>query len=221
MIKVVVFDLDDTLISEKEYIKSGFNYISKILCNKFNVTSDEIYNSLLDIFNESSSNVFNKLFERYNISYTKEDILDIVCKYRNHIPNINLFSDVLPTLNKLKDSGIKLGLITDGYKETQRNKIKVLQLENYIDYIIVTDELGREYWKPHQKSFIMMKEYFEVKFEEMVYLGDNIKKDFKAGNELGMNTIQIIRDNGVYINLDAIDDVYKANSCITTLYDIV
>ena len=31
MIKAVVFDLDDTLISEKEYIKSGYRHIAEVV----------------------------------------------------------------------------------------------------------------------------------------------------------------------------------------------
>ncbi len=219
MIKVVVFDLDDTLISEKEYIKSGFTHISKLLSLKFNIEPKYIYISLLDLFEESTLNVFNRIYEKYNVEYCKDDILNLVNEYRNHIPNIKLFDDVLEVFNELKNRGIKLGMITDGYKETQRNKINVLELEKYIDYIIVTDELGKEFWKPHQKSFIMMKEYFNVEYGEIAYLGDNIKKDFKAGNELGMLTIKINREDSVYSNI-CVEAIYKNKKEISKLTDI-
>lgn len=209
MIKVVVFDLDDTLISEKDYIKSGFEHIAYIYSDKYKFNNIEVFNILMDLFNENTSNVFNRFYEKMNIEYSIEDIKKDIFEYRNHIPKIKFFEDVIPTIKDLKSKGIKLGMITDGYKETQRNKIKVLDLEKYIDYIIVTDELGREFWKPHQKSFIMMKDYFNVEYNEMVYIGDNPLKDFKAGNDLGMNTIMISRMNKIY-NKIVINKEYDA-----------
>lgn len=209
MIKVVVFDLDDTLISEKDYIKSGFEHIAYIYSDKYKFNNIEVFNILMALFNENTSNVFNRFYEKMNIEYSIEDIKKDIFEYRNHIPKIQFFEDVIPTINDLKSKGIKLGMITDGYKETQRNKIKVLDLEKYIDYIIVTDELGREFWKPHQKSFIMMKDYFNVEYNEMVYIGDNPLKDFKAGNDLGMNTIMISRMNKIY-NKIVINKEYDA-----------
>lgn len=37
LIKAIVFDLDDTLISEHEYIKSGYKHISQTLSKKINI----------------------------------------------------------------------------------------------------------------------------------------------------------------------------------------
>ncbi len=216
MIEVVIFDMDDTLYPEIDYVKSGYKHIASYLSNKLNMNAENVYNDLISIFNKNSNNVFNQLFELYNIKYTTEDIKVLIEEYRNHSPNIKLFDDVIPYFNNLKKDNIQIGLITDGYQNAQRNKIKSLKLENVIDYIIVTDELGREYWKPHQKSFIMMKEYFNVDYKKMVYIGDNIKKDFKAGNELGMDTIMITRENNIYKNID-VEDIYKPKKNIKKL----
>lgn len=217
MNKVFIFDMDDTLYSEVEYVKSGFKHIAKQIFNQFNTAEIEIYNSLFELYKFNSSNVFNRLYEKYDIAYTKDDIDVLINEYRNHKPNIKLAGDALPFIKMLKAQGVKLGLITDGYKEAQRNKIKALNLEEYMDYIIVTDELGREFWKPHQKSFIMMKEYFNVEYNEMTYLGDNIKKDFKAGNELGMHTIMISRKNKIHNSAKKLDEIYLPKEIINKL----
>ena len=59
MKKAVIFDLDDTLISEDEYIRSGYravaSHISKKLCPE--KTGDEIYGELISLFNEDHKNV--------------------------------------------------------------------------------------------------------------------------------------------------------------------
>lgn len=102
----------------------------------------------------------------------------------------------------LKEKSIKLGIITDGYRETQNNKLKVLQAEKYFDSIIVTEELGREYWKPHPRSFEIISDEFDIQFDEMVYVGDNPKKDFYIRKFYPIHTMRIIRENSVYSKED-------------------
>ena len=198
MVKAVVFDLDDTLISEKEYIKSGYRHIAMILEHRFNVDKNQIYSDLMQLFNENSRNVFNRLFDRYHTSYSKEIILDLVNEYRSHFPEIEFFDDVIPCLNELKRLGIKTGIITDGYATAQRQKLKAIQAEKFFDEIIVTDELGRDYWKPHPKAFEVIKEKFDVNFDEMIYVGDNPEKDFYIGSIYPIETIKIVRPLSVY-----------------------
>ena len=52
MIKAVVFDLDDTLISEYEYIKSGYLAVAGYLAEKYKLHKDVIYNELMKIFHQ-------------------------------------------------------------------------------------------------------------------------------------------------------------------------
>ena len=99
MIKAVVFDLDDTLISEKEYIKSGYRHIAEIISeqNRLNKELGDkhlIYEVLIQLFDASPKNVFNRLLDKLEVPYTKDDILDLVKAYREHKPNIQFYPDV-------------------------------------------------------------------------------------------------------------------------------
>ncbi len=56
-----------------------------------------------------------------------------------------------------------------------------------MDKIIVTDDYGKEYWKPSIRPFQMMLEYFNIKPEEAVYIGgDNPNKDFYLVRNWGL-----------------------------------
>ena len=46
--KVIVFDLDDTLYYEIDYLKSAFKEISEMFC--YNHSSSDIYEKMLDIY---------------------------------------------------------------------------------------------------------------------------------------------------------------------------
>ena len=219
MIKAVIFDLDDTLISEKEYVKSGFREVAINISKKYNLDIDKVYELLLDTFEESSKNVFNRALDELNISYEIDDIKKLVEIYRGHKPEIKLYDDAKYILDTLYKKGIKLGMITDGYKITQRNKLEALNIENYFEYIVITDELGREFWKPHSRPYEIMKDKLDVDYDEMVYVGDNVSKDFVTANKLGINTVFINRIDGVYSKIE-MDNEYLANSEVFNLKEL-
>lgn len=220
MIKAVVFDLDDTLISEKEYIISGFKVISTNIAEKYNLENSLIHEMLIRLLNENSKNVFNRLLDNLDIKYDETYIKELIYNYRGHMPEISLYEDAKEILDYLYCTDLKLGLITDGYKIAQRNKLKTLDIEKYFQCIVVTDELGREYWKPHRKAYEIVKDKLGLEYKEIVYVGDNITKDFVTANKLGMNTVLIIREEGIYCNIEK-EDEYKAKNSITSLTQLI
>lgn len=189
MIKAIIFDLDDTLFPEIEYVKSGFNAIAK------EFSSPDMYNKLYSLFLKNPKNVYQRM------GFDKATCEKCIQIYRNHKPVLKLSSDTIETLELLKNRGYKLGIITDGRPEGQWNKIHSLDLDNIVDNIIVTDELGSiEFRKPNPEAFKQMKENLSVEYEEMIYIGDNLSKDFIAPKLLGMKTCLYIPKDGLYIN---------------------
>lgn len=218
-IKAVIFDLDDTLISERQYIESGYRHISKILANKINKNDKEIFNILISLFEKDSRFVFNRFFDKYGIQYTKEDIKFLVDEYRNHLPNIKFFNDVIPFLHWLKKNNIKTGIITDGYANAQWQKLKAIKACDYFDEIVVTDELGKEYWKPHPLSFTLIKDKLNICFNEMIYVGDNPEKDFFISYLFPVKTFRIIRENSLKVNKPYFKGI-KEDYTIKNLYEL-
>lgn len=218
MVKAVVFDLDDTLISEKEYIKSGYRYIARIIKDRFKLDDNQVFNDLVSLFEISPLNVFNRLYDKYRIEYSKEMILDLVKEYRGHFPDIQFYNDVLSCLSELNKLGIKVGIITDGYAISQRQKLKAIQADKYFDEIVVTDELGRDCWKPHPRAFEVIKEKFDINFNEMIYVGDNPEKDFYISKTYPIKTIRILRD-GVHKDKSYLEG-FEADMSINHLKDI-
>lgn len=222
MIKAVIFDLDDTLISEREYMKSGFYHVSRILCNKLQIEQGSIYRLLLELSSEEPKMVFNRLYDRLGVSYDEEDIVELISEYRNHYPDISFYVDVIPCINKLKKIGIKTGIITDGYAVTQKQKLKKLNAYHYFDEIIITDELGRDYWKPHPLPFEMLRRKLHVEFDQMVYIGDNPQKDFYIREIYPIGTVRIHR-NGFYEKNEYYKGIYEKYSInsLNQLIDLV
>ncbi|MBC7087110.1 MAG: HAD-IA family hydrolase [Tissierellales bacterium] len=216
MIKALVFDLDDTLYPEIEYVKSGFRHVSKIISNLFNRDENIVYIQLERLFDLDSKNVFNRWFDENNVDYTNETIQYIVSEYRKHKPIIMYYDDVLPTLTILKEKKLKTGIITDGYALSQKQKLEALKAYEHFDEIIITDEFGKEYWKPSELPFKLISERLDVYANEMVYVGDNPAKDFFINSILPIITVRINRD-GIHKNNNYLNDVkenYKVNNLL-------
>lgn len=191
-LKAVIFDLDDTLYSEKEYVRSGYQKIAEILPEVENAAE-----KLWTLF-ETKKSAIDELLKMENIQSeeVKQDCLRV---YRYQIPDIHLYEGVAEMLKEFKNKGLKLGIITDGRPEGQRAKLQVLGLEKMVDHIIVTDEFGGPgYRKPNSIAFQRMKEILCVEYNQMCYIGDNIKKDFVAPERLGMRSIWFKNDDGLY-----------------------
>ena len=194
---VVVFDLDDTLYNEVDFLKSAFREIARILTAGRD-DADFVYNEMLSSYSRGA-NVFDELIQHYKPAFSVEELLQL---YRNHKPLLSLDECTRNALCTLKDAGCVLGLITDGRTVTQKHKIASLKLHEFIDEsdIIISELFGTE--KPNEKNY----RYFSEKYgyAQYYYVGDNVKKDFITPNLLGWITI-CVKDNGQFIHKQNFD----------------
>ena len=203
-VKAVIFDLDDTLYSEKEYVGSGFQAVAE----KITQISD-VEERLWYAFKAGKPAIDFCLKEAgiYSENLAKE-CLEV---YRCHVPNIHLYAGVQNLFNTLREKNIKIGILTDGRPEGQRNKIQALGLEDLVDEIVITDEIGGAIFrKPCDIPFRIMQKKLGVPFESMVYVGDNPQKDFIAPNKLGMRSVWFDNSDGLYTgfcNVPRIEEV--------------
>ena len=220
MIKVCLLDLDDTLYSEYDYVLSGFDEVSKYLSKKTNLMHKDIFDGLVRLFDLDKLNVFDRFLISNYVLKEKVDISEILDVYRSHVPTIELFDDSKNFLDYYKNSQIKLGLITDGRPLTQNNKIQALGISRFFKKIIITDELGVDFRKPHPYAFEVMKDYFSVDFDEMIYIGDNPVKDFYIKSIYDIKTIRIKRNHGFYKDMPYLCGV-KEDETISSLIEAI
>ena len=220
-IKAVIFDLDDTLVSEYAFVKSGFNAVAKYLTMSENsafkafagADSAVLSQEFLALFDESARNVFNRFLDGHGIKgYSDEDVFSLVKVYREHEPDKNIYKaydDVEDVLQTLSDRGIAAGILTDGFAVSQRNKIYALGFDVHpaIKAAVVTAEHGEGWVKPSAKGFELLCDELNVRPQEMMYVGDNPKKDFYISRNIPIKTVRIIRGGGVYENAPYFEDV--------------
>lgn len=202
--RAIVFDLDDTLYPERQFAFSGFAAVAKTFAHRLGdaQTAAAKMEHLFDT--QHRPRVFNELLVQLGQPADPKFISRMIAAYRDHKPTITLFPDVPPVLEHLRDR-YKLGLITDGPAQQQRNKIDALGLTERLDAIIVTDELVPGMSKPHPRAFELIAERLAVEACRCTYVADNAAKDFVAPNALGWRTVRVRRDEGVYQSAPAPD----------------
>ena len=191
--KIFVFDLDDTLYSERDFEKSGIEFVYENLIIK-HISLETILNN--------RENWIEQIIDGSNNQITLQIVLDI---YRNHFPTIQLYNDAKVFLEKLLSQGTEMSLITDGRSITQRNKLRALGIETFFKNIVISEEVNSE--KPSEYNFRMVMDNKIA--ENYIYIADNPKKDFITPNKLGWTSICL---------LDRGQNVHKQNFDISSEY---
>jgi putative hydrolase of the HAD superfamily len=196
-IRVVVFDLDDTLHSERLYAFSGFDAVAEWLKRRYVCPVDPA-GRMRELFDAGCrGHVFDQLLAEWGCDQAQAWIPEMVSRYRTHRPTIYLYTDA-QTVLRLWSGTFQLSLISDGAVEMQRKKIEALGLTRCLEPIILTDVWGRDYWKPHERAFREVEVVTSCSAQECVYIGDNKEKDFIAPKALGWRTICVHRPEGIY-----------------------
>ena len=191
----IVFDLDDTLYKEIDFVKSAYIYVCKYIRSRFGIDFFSQIQECIDDGINFYDYIISKLHHKHNFSIEK--YLEL---YRFHYPKLSLSTDTTEFLNNISDRKIGFSIITDGRSISQNNKIKALGLSHLAQNIIISEETG--YKKPHVNNFkIIEKVYPDKKF---LYIADNTSKDFLAPNTLKWDTVCLL-DNGQNIHKQNFD----------------
>lgn len=217
-IRAVIFDLDDTLYDESEYVDQAFENTAVSLADRIGMPGrkEEFYRRMLELTERHGrGKVFDMLCGETGIRVPVSELVQV---YRDTKPVLQLYPDAELLLQSLEDRGIKTGLITDGCRRVQHAKITALGLDARLDSVIVTDDFG--ICKPQEAAYEKCLQALNCIPEEAVYVGDNPRKDFIGARALGMKTVRIVRQKGMYMGLRA-EPGWEADRCIRSLKELI
>lgn len=199
-----IFDLDDTLYLERDYVYSGYCAVAEHLRQR--TGRDEPFEQWLWARFErgQAAGALDELDEYFALGLGKAGVIKLVDVYREHRPNIAPIAGVGEALSMLAPE-FRLGLLADGFLPAQRLKLEVLGLERFFEAVVFNEELGRHAWKPSPMGFNRMQELLGLPHGSLAYISDNPAKDFVAPNKLGWRTIQWVWPGQVHASNPAPD----------------
>tara|TARA_B100000686_G_C16634703_1_gene886639 strand:- start:74 stop:733 length:660 start_codon:yes stop_codon:yes gene_type:complete len=203
--KVLIFDLDDTIYNEIEYVKSGFFIVAKYLAKITTYDKKYIFNKLISIEKKYGRGKVFDIFLKNESCKKKYLIIKKCIKiYRNHKPRIKIYNDVRHFLEQNKKKS--LYIISDGNVMVQKKKVNSLKIKKYFKKIYLTRNYGIRNEKPSLFCFNKIKKRENCNYRQMVYFGDNPLKDFKKIKKKRILTIRLMRGNHKNVNVSRVFD---------------
>lgn len=199
--KNIIFDLDHTLYNYNIAHKKAIDQVIDFLINESNYSEEIVlkaYNNSrklthLELANTASSHnrllYFQKTLESLKLNAMTYSLKCYELYWTTFLNNITLFKGVKELLYSLKSQEKQICILTDLTAHIQFRKIEKLGLENYIDFMVTSEEAGHE--KPHPIMFYKALDKLKGNKEEAVMIGDNFDKDIIGAYNFGIDSIWI------------------------------
>jgi len=197
---ILVFDLDDTLYDESQFVRSGFASVSRFLAPALGVSEGNLFARMcLILEKQGRGRVFDAIMAEHNESGAPS-VSKCVEVYRDHTPTIELTNEVRECL-RILSKHFPMYLVTDGDPDVQKRKIAALRLDQYFNGFFPTWSYGLEAGKPSLSCFNMIRQIENVSWREITYVGDDPHKDFVSLRMVGARTVRI--HTGRFANITA------------------
>ena len=97
---------------------------------------------------------------------------------------IELFADAVDTISGLRARGIKIGILTNGPSELQRRKLRLIGIEDEVDAVAVSEEIGVS--KPDPEAYARAVEMLGLEPDEVAMVGDHVVNDVAGALAAGL-----------------------------------
>lgn len=203
-VKAVLFDLGGTLVKTSpvpEVVKNileifGVKRTTKQIEHARKTVERTVSFEKLPILEEQfwvrwNAKVLEQLGVHNNIQLLAHKITELWWQYSE----IELYPDAEETLMLLKQSGLKLGLITNGLKSDIREILQKVGLTRFFDVEIASNTIGK--MKPNKEVFLHALKTLDLLPNEALFVGDMIDTDYRGAKACGLKALLINRENNV------------------------
>lgn len=195
--KTIFLDIDDTLYDYQLANNAGMLAAEKFFIQNFKISKDS-YNSsfrkarshvkeILGPVGSSHSRLlyFQSMLEILNLKFSADTLLNLEKIYWNeYLENMSIFDGVYEFLRHLNDKNINISAITDLTLQIQLEKLAVLKVDHFFNYITSSEEAGID--KPHKKIFKIALNKEGLDANDCAMIGDNYEKDILGAKNIGM-----------------------------------
>jgi putative hydrolase of the HAD superfamily len=213
----IVFDLDDTLYLERDYVRSGFDHVARRIAESAG-ESREIADWLWSAFEVGvRGDTFDRLLACHPGLAERVTAAALIDAYRGHDPAIALLSGASDLLKVLGDAGFRLGVLSGGPLASQSAKARTLGLQRWFDPILLTASRESDFQKPATRGFEWIATEWRLPHAELAYIADNPSKDFLGPRRLGWRTVRVRMPEQLTFALDPPDDDHRPDAEVADL----
>ena len=215
----VVFDLDDTLFLEHDYVRSGFEAVARFLDEERGPTP--FFDLAWAAFESGArGRIFDETLAACGIAPTRRLVDSLVDVYRSHEPSLGLLADAETVIASLgARPGIAMAVVSDGPLKSQRAKAGAVGANRWSALTVLTADLPAGLQKPSPRPFELVQDATGRRGASCLYVADNPAKDFVGPKQLGWRTFRVRRPGSLHEAIDSGDDVDVEAKDLSSLRD--
>lgn len=199
MKKALIIDLDNTLYDYTSADRVAFKSLVETGARELNVSEDtfnEAYLKARDIIQERhkrrASSHNRMLYTQMTAEILGKSPLPAALTlyeayWKAFFASMQIFDGVVEALTELKKRGVRLAVCTDMLARVQFQKIRVLNICEYFDAIVTSEEARAE--KPSAVPVQILLDKLEMRTREVAFMGDGYERDVLAAKYSGLTPI--------------------------------
>jgi HAD superfamily hydrolase (TIGR01509 family) len=194
VIAAVTVDLDDTLFPQESWLSGAWEAVAAV-GGTLGLDADALLRQLEIVAADGSDGgrIVDRALLAIGCSEVELPALTpgLLAAFRAHAPaRLECYPGIEAALSALR-AQVPVACITDGDPHIQRSKLRALGLSDAFDAVIFSDELGREFRKPHPAPFLRALELLGVAAADTVHVGDRPAKDVAGPGAVGMRAVRV------------------------------
>lgn len=219
-IKTIFFDIDNTLLDhkgaeQKALFKIREKYFPDVSENEFETVwitetkkNWKLFEEKKLTFEKQRTQRITDVWIKFGKKITKKGVQKIFSEYlKFYEDSWKSFPKVIETLSSILNSGLKIGIISNGDRNQQMKKLQQINVYSLIqkDLLITSGDLKVS--KPNTEIFIFAQKISKNKPEEIMMVGDTLEQDIEPATKLGWKTFHIDHSgngNGAIKNLEGL-----------------
>lgn len=211
-LKAVLFDLGLTLIGTASFPEIYRRILAKF---EIEVSVEDIVHAQKETEGEFDMSTYDEKYRkefwtRYNDALleklgVKENRLFVASQIDElwwSFSHVQVFPDAKPTLSTLKEKGLKIGLVSNGFKQDIDIVLGELDLEKWFDAIVCIDACNCS--KPDKRIFLYALDKLGIHPSEAIFVGDSVLQDYVGASAVGIKPYLIDREGKLPNNYDTI-----------------
>jgi putative hydrolase of the HAD superfamily len=193
MLKAILFDLDNTLIDFLTFKRETAKAAAAAMI-KQGLPDDEVkvFGKIFSVYDENGieyQKTFYEVVKQYNLEINLAEKIQqagILAYLQTKFEVLKPYPMVKPTLKKLRDEGLNLGVVSDAPRNKAWQRLVLTGLENEFE-VVVTHSDTLEF-KPHPSPFTLALKKLGILPDAVLFVGDNPARDIKGAKVVGMRT---------------------------------
>ena len=190
-IRAVGFDLDETLAVPERKRSSILRSATEAVDAPALTREAYLDAHARHLTRESRTPIFADLLADHDADVDPDRL---AAAYRERIADALVLLDGVEGLLDSLRGGYRVGLLTNGPRVAQRDKLAVLGLTGAFDAALVSGELDAG--KPDARAFAALVEALGADPAETAYVGDDPEADVAGASNAGLRTVQVCYEGG-------------------------